>query len=137
MNVNRIIYCVIIVGLFVSSCSPVLRLQHLLKKHPYLYETITHDSIRIENVRSTDSLFFFTKEKDTIHFEHATIYRFHDTLRLRQSCPPCTTFVQEQHYQRLKTIVEKEGYKRTLKEKLEEMIIPLVIGIIVGLILRK
>lgn len=131
------IFCICVMGLCLTACSPEYRLQRLLKNNPHLYEIYSHDSIRIRNVVSTDSLFFFTKEKDTIQFNNATIYRHSDTLRLVQSCPPCTTYVSKTILQPSKTITKEKGFKRSLREKLEDSILPIIVGILLALLYRK
>ena len=131
------IFCIYIVGLSIVACSPQYRLQRLLKNNPHLYEIYSHDSIRIRNVVSTDSLFFFTKEKDTIHFNNATIFRHSDTLRLVQSCPPCTTYLSKTILQPSKTISKEKGFKRSLREKLEDSILPIIVGILLALLFKK
>lgn len=131
------IFCIYIVGLCLNSCSPQYRLQRILQNNPYLYEIFTHDSIRVQNVMVSDSVFFFTKEKDTIRFENATIFRHSDTLRLIQSCPPCTTYVSKTILQPSQTITKEKGFKRSLREKLEDAILPIILGIFIALLIRK
>lgn len=131
------IFCIYLVGLSITACSPQYRLQRLLKNNPHLYEIYSHDSIRIQNVVSTDSLFFFTKEKDTIHFNNATIFRHSDTLRLVQSCPPCTTYLSKTILQPSQTITKEKGFKRSLREKLEDSILPIIVGILLALLFKK
>ncbi len=130
-------YCICIVGLYFSSCSPQYRLRSILKNHPYLYENFRYDSIRIENAVVQDSVFFFTKEKDTITFQNATIYRSSDTLRIRQSCPPCTTYIAKTILQPSQTITKEKGFKRSLREKLEDAILPIILGILIALLIRR
>ena len=124
-------------GLCFTACSPQFRLQRLLQNNPYLYEIFTHDSVRVQNVMVSDSVFFFTKEKDTIRFENATIFRHSDTLRLIQSCPPCTTYVSKTILQPSQTITKEKGFKRSLREKLEDAILPIILGIFIALLIRK
>ena len=131
------IYCLCLVGVCFSACSPQSTLSRLLKNHPYLYENFRHDSIRIENVLVQDSVFFFTKEKDTITFNNATIYREFDTLRLIQSCPPCTTYVSKTILQPTQKLLKETRYKRSLREKLEDSIFPIIIGLLLGLIITR
>ena len=69
-------------GCCFTSCSPQYRLSRLLQNNPYLYEIFRHDSLHIRNVLSTDSVFFFTKERDTITFQNATININNDIAEL-------------------------------------------------------
>ena len=132
------IFCICIVGIYLNSCSPQYRLQRLLENHQYLYENFRYDSIRIQNAVVQDSLFFFTKEKDTLYFNNATIYRNADTLRLVQSCPPCTTTITKQILQPTKEYFKEKRYERSLREKLEDAVFPFVIGMLVcALIIKK
>jgi len=137
MNGTIRFYCICIVGLYLSSCSPQYRLRSILKNHPYLYENFRYDSIRIENAVVQDSLFFFTKEKDTLYFNNATIYRNSDTLRLVQSCPPCTTTITKQILQPTKEYFKEKRYQRSLREKLEDAIFPFIVGILVCALISK
>jgi len=131
-------FCVCIVGLCITSCTPQYRLQRLLKNNPYLYENFRYDSISIKNAVVQDSLFFFTKEKDTLYFNNATIYRNADTLRLIQSCPPCTTTITKQILQPTKEYFKEKRYQRSLREKLEDAVFPFIIGMLVcALIIKK
>jgi hypothetical protein len=125
------------VGICLSACSPQSTLSRLLKNHPYLYENFRNDSIRIENVLVQDSVFFFTKEKDTITFSNATIYREFDTLRLVQSCPPCTTYLSKTILQPTQKLLKETRYKRSLREKLEDGIAFICVGILFALVIRK
>lgn len=131
------IFCICVMGLCFTACSPQYRLQRLLQNNPYLYEIFTHDSVRVQNVMVSDSVFFFTKEKDTIRFENATIFRHSDTLRLVQSCPPCTTFYTKTILQPTQKLVKEKGRERTLREKLEDAIFPLIVGILLAIIFRR
>ena len=137
MNGTFRFYCICFVGLCFSSCSPQYRLRSLLKTHPYLYENFRYDSIRIENAVVQDSLFFFTKEKDTITFNNATIYRNSDTLRLVQSCPPCTTTITKQILQPTEKYFKEKRYQRSLREKLEDAIFPFIVGILLCALISK
>ena len=137
MNVNVRIFCVLGLGIIFNSCSPEYRLRRILKNNPTLYEIFTHDSIHIRDVVVQDSVFFFTKEKDTIRFENATIYRTHDTIRLRQSCPPCTTLIQQQILRPSKETIKEKGIKRSFREKLEDAIFPFIMGFLLALLIRR
>ena len=81
--------------------------------------------------------FFFTKENDTITFNNATIYRNSDTLRLVQSCPPCTTTITKQILQPTKEYFKEKRYQRSLREKLEDAIFPFIVGILVCALISK
>ena len=131
------IFCICVMGCCLSSCSPQYRLSRLLQNNPYLYEIFRHDSLHIENVVHTDSVFFFTKEKDTITFQNATIYRNSDTIRIRQSCPPCTTYIAKTILQPTERITKEKGFKRSLREKLEDAILPIIVGILLALLYKK
>lgn len=131
------IFCICIVGIYLNSCSPQYRLQRLLKNNPSLYEVFRYDSIRVKNVVVQDSVFFFTKEKDTLYFNNATIYRSSDTIRLRQSCPPCTTYIQQQILRPTEKTISEKRFKRSLREKLEDAIFPLIVGILLTILLRR
>jgi len=130
-------YCILFVAICFVSCSPQFRLSRLLKNNPHLYEIFRHDSVYVRDVNSTDSVFFFTKEKDTITFNYATIYREFDTLRLVQSCPPCTTYVSKTILQPTQKLLKETRYKRSLREKLEDSIFPIIIGLLLGLIITR
>lgn len=131
------IFGICFLGLYLSSCSPEYRLQRLLKNNPYLYEIYTHDSIRIQTFNTTDSVFFFQKQTDTIRFENATIYRHFDTLRLRQSCPPCTTYITKTIMQPTEKYFKEKKFKRSLREKLEDSILPILVGFLLALLIKK
>ena len=137
MNGTFRIFCICIVGLCFSSCSPQYRLRNILKNNPHLYENFRYDSIRIENAVVQDSLFFFTKEKDTITFNNATIYRNSDTIRFVQSCPPCTTTITKQILQPTEKYFKEKRYQRSLREKLEDAIFPFIVGILVCALISK
>ena len=81
--------------------------------------------------------FFFTKEKDTITLQNATIYRSSDTVRIRQSCPPCTTYIAKTILQPTERITKEKGFKRSLREKLEDAILPIILGILIALLIRR
>ena len=129
--------CYLFVGICFMSCSPQHRLSRLLKNNPNLYEIFRHDSILVRNEILSDSVFFFKSEKDTIVFNNATIFRHFDTIRLRQSCPPCTTYLSKTILQPTEKIIKEKGYKRSLREKLEDSIFPLLIGLLLGLIITR
>jgi len=129
-------YCCIALVLCITSCSPSSRLLRILKNNPYIYENFRRDSIQIRNVRTTDSVFFFQKERDTIRFENATIYRESDTLRLVQSCPPCTTYLSKTILQPTQKIIKEKSVKRSLREKLEDALLALICGFFVGFIIN-
>lgn len=131
------IFCIYVMGCCLISCSPQYRLSRLLQNNPYLYEIFRHDSLHIRNVVSTDSVFFFTKEKDTITLQNATIYRSSDTVRIRQSCPPCTTYIAKTILQPTERITKEKGFKRSLREKLEDAILPIILGILIALLIRR
>jgi len=137
MNGTYRIYCLWIVGLCLSACSPQSTLSRLLKNHPYLYENFRYDSIRVENAVVQDSVFFFTKEKDTITFNNATIFRHFDTLRLVQSCPPCTSYVSKTILQPTQKLIKEKGHERSLREKLEDAIFPFIIGFLFCFIITR
>ena len=118
------------------SCSSEHRLLRILKNNPTLYEIFRNDSIYVRDVRVTDSVFFFQKEQDTIKFEYATIYRHADTLRIRQSCPPCTTYITKQILQPTQKYIKEKGYQRSLREKLEDSVLPLICGFLIGFIIN-
>ena len=130
-------FCILAMGICFSACSPQYRLSRLLKNNPHLYEIFRYDSVYIRDVNSTDSVFFFTKEKDTITFNNATIYREFDTLRLVQSCPPCTTYVSKTILQPTQKLLKETRYKRSLREKLEDSIFPILIGLLLGFIITR
>ena len=130
-------FCILVMGICFCACSPQYRISRLLKNNPDLYEIFRHDSVYIRDVNSTDSVFFFTKEKDTIVFSNATIYREFDTLRLVQSCPPCTTYLSKTILQPTERITKEKGFKRSLREKLEDSILPIIIGLLLGLIITR
>ena len=132
----RIFYTLCLVSCL-TSCSSEHRLLRLLKNHPLLYETFRYDSIRVKTALVQDSIFFFHKEKDTLYFNNATIYRNSDTIRLRQSCPPCTTYITKQILQPTQKYIKEKGYKRSLREKLEDAIFPIIIGILFGFIVTR
>ena len=134
---QRLEYIVFALWGFVLVLVALNLLYHVYLKIPYLYENFRHDSIRIENVLVQDSVFFFTKEKDTITFNNATIYREFDTLRLVQSCPPCTTYVSKTILQPTQKLLKETRYKRSLREKLEDSIFPIIIGLLLGLIITR
>ena len=129
-------YCYFALVLCITSCSPSDRLLRILKNNPNIYENYRRDSIQIRNVRTTDSVFFFQKERDTITFENATIYRESDTLRLVQSCPSCTTFITQQILQPSQKIIKEKSVKRSLREKLEDALLALICGFFVGFIIN-
>lgn len=137
MNDKFRIFCIFFLGLYLSSCSPEYRLSRLLKNNPYLYEIYTHDSVRVQTFNTTDSVFFFNKQNDTIRFENATIYRNSDTIRIRQSCPPCTTYVSKTILQPTQKLLKETRYKRSLREKLEDAIFPILIGLLLGFIITR
>jgi hypothetical protein len=131
------IFCIYVMGVCLTSCSPQYRLSRILQNNPYLYEIFRHDSLHIRNVQITDSVFFFTKERDTITFQNATIYRSSDTLRIRQYCPPCTTYVSTTKIQPKETLIKEKGFKRSFFQKLEDAIFPIIIGLLIGIIIKK
>lgn len=131
----RIVLGIALVFCF-TACSSEHRLLRILKNNPHLYEIFSNDSVSIRNVRITDSVFFFQKESDTIRLEYATIYRNSDTFRIRQSCPPCTTYITKQILQPTTRTIKEKGQKRTLREKLEDAILPLICGFLIGFILN-
>ena len=136
MNGKIRYYCYLALVLCLASCSASDRLLRILKNNPHIYENFRRDSIQIRNVRTTDSVFFFQKERDTIRFENATIYRESDTLRLVQSCPPCTTYLSKTILQPTQKIIKEKSVKRSLREKLEDALLALICGFFVGLILN-
>ena len=129
--------CYLFMGICFSACSPQYRLSRLLENNPNLYEVFRHDSVLVRNELHTDSLFFFKSEKDTIVFNNATIFRHLDTIRLVQSCPPCTTYLSKTILQPTQKIIKEKGYKRSLREKLEDSIFPLLIGLLLGFIITR
>lgn len=138
INMNekyRIVYVIALVFCF-TACSSEHRLLRILKNNPHLYEIFRNDSVYIRDVRVTDSVFFFQKERDTIKLEYATIFRNSDTLRIRQSCPPCTTTITQQILQPTTRTIKEKGYKRTLREKLEDALVPLICGFLIGFIIN-
>jgi hypothetical protein len=129
-------YCFIALVFCLTACSSEHRLLRILKNNPHLYEIFRNDSIYVRDVRVTDSVFFFQKERDTIKLEYATIFRNSDTIRVRQSCPPCTTTITQQILQPTTRTIKEKGLKRTLREKLEDALIPLLCGFLIGFVIN-
>jgi|LauGreDrversion4_2_1035121.scaffolds.fasta_scaffold742375_2 hypothetical protein len=132
---NRIYYFIALV-FCLASCTAQHRLSRILKNNPHLYEIFRNDSIYVRDVRVTDSVFFFQKESDTIRLEYATIFRNSDTIRIRQSCPSCTTYISQQVIQPTQRTIKERGQKRTLREKLEDALLPLICGFLIGFIIN-
>lgn len=79
----------------VSACSPHDRFLRILKHNPYLLELYRSDSIEIKTFKTTDTLLFFSSEKDTIRTENTIIYRDSNTIRLVRYERPCTTYISK------------------------------------------
>lgn len=99
-------------GLAFTSCRPSKRLERLQKMHPELFQTSVIDSFSYVAGKTKDTLFFFSKERDTIRTENATVYRYNDTIRLVSRCPGCTTFIRQNTVQPIKeTLVKIPDYE--------------------------
>ena len=85
---------VLLLGL-ISACSPHDRFIRLVKHNPYLLELYRSDSIEIKTFKTTDTLLFFSSEKDTIRTENTIIYRDSNTIRLVRYERPCTTYLSK------------------------------------------
>lgn len=89
----------IIIGVFLlglsSACSPYDRYVRLIKHNPYLLELYRSDSVKIQTFETTDTLLFFSSEKDTIRTENTIIYRDSNTIRLVRYERPCTTYISK------------------------------------------
>ena len=85
---------VLLLGL-ISACSPHDRFTRLIKHNPYLLELYRSDSVKIQTFKTTDTLLFFSSEKDTIRTENTIIYRDSNTIRLVRYERPCTTYLSK------------------------------------------
>jgi len=85
---------VLLLGL-ISACSPHDRFLRLVKHNPYLLELYRSDSVKIQTFQTTDTLLFFSSEKDTIRTENTIIYRDSNTIRLIRYERPCTTYLSK------------------------------------------
>jgi hypothetical protein len=85
---------VLLLGL-ISACSPHDRFLRFVKHNPYLLELYRSDSVKIQTFQTTDTLLFFSSEKDTIRTENTIIYRDSNTIRLVRYERPCTTYLSK------------------------------------------
>jgi len=121
--------------LLLSGCSPSMRLTRILEKNPELLKLFGHDTTIVHTYQSKDSTFIFTKTQDTIRTEFTTVYRNNDTIRIRSSCPPCTTTIKETYLQPQKSIRTIEGQKWTFRQQIGFLILILSvysIGLFIG-----
>jgi hypothetical protein len=81
--------------------------------------------------------YFFSQKKKILSHCKTQLYRSSDTLRIRQSCPPCTTYIAKTILQPSQTITKEKGFKRSLREKLEDAILPIILGILIALLIRR
>lgn len=91
---HKAIIGMLLLGL-ISACSPHDRFLRLVKHNPYLLELYRSDSVKIETFKTTDTLLFFSSEKDTIRTENTIIYRDSNTIRLVRYERPCTTYLSK------------------------------------------
>ena len=125
--------------LFLSACSPQRRLLCLLENHPYLIDSLRHDTIQIQQAQETDTQFLWKTERDTIFFNNIRLERFRDTIRLFTRERACTTYIHTTELRPSK-VVEKYISEKTeegLKGKIYQGLIYLLIGAFVTLILFR
>jgi hypothetical protein len=91
---HKAIIGMLLLGL-IGACSPHDRFLRLIKHNPYLLELYRSDSVKIETFKTTDTLLFFSSEKDTIRTENTIIYRDSNTIRLVRYERPCTTYLSK------------------------------------------
>ena len=127
--------------LFLISCSPRQRFVRLVKKHPYLLETISSDTIRVRNTLAQDTQVVWKKEVDTLVFREVTIERRNDTFRIIKEAKPCTTFIRRTEYRPSKIVekyVTQKGQKRSFYQGIKDYFLYcLLFVLIIALIVRK
>jgi hypothetical protein len=98
-NARRTLCIKVVIGMLllglVSSCSPHKRFLRLVKHNPYLLELYRSDSVKIQTYNTTDTILFFTSEKDTLRTENTIIFRDSNTIRLVRYERPCTTYISK------------------------------------------
>ena len=123
---------VITIGLLLilSACSPVRRINKIIRKHPEVLDSFSKTEIVVRNQQIHDTLLFF--QSDTIITEYATIYRTADTIRLITRERPCTTYVNTTEIR--PTQIQERKIVRLLKDKKEKLkgaIYQAIIGLLV------
>lgn len=95
---NRFLSCLVVIVLFIVSCSPTKRFNRLVEKHPYL---LTQDTViqidtvtikvpitKVDSVMQLDS--FLIELHDTIRIEKERlkieIFRVHDSIIIDGKC---------------------------------------------------
>ncbi len=133
------IYIIIAISICLSACSPQHRFARLVKNHPYLLDTTKLREVQIQTIDKIDTQFFFTKERDTIHFRDYRFERFRDTIRFLSKERNCTTFVYSTQIKPSKTIERyiREKQNKGLKGEIYERLMWLLLGLIISLILFK
>lgn len=127
--------------LFFISCSPRHRFVRLVKKYPYLLETLQSDTIRVRDTLAQDTQVVWKKEVDTLVFREVTIERRNDTFRIIKEAKPCTTLIRRTEYRPSKIIeryIKEKGQKRSFYQGLKEYFLyALIITLIITLIIRR
>lgn len=133
------IFTIIALSICAASCSPQHRFHRLVKNHPYLLDTTKFREIQIQTIDKIDTQFFFTKERDTIHFRDYRFERFRDTIRFLSKERNCTTFVYSTQIKPSKTIERyiNEKQNKGVKGEIYERLMWLLLGLIVSLLLFR
>ena len=119
-NENWIISIIVSI-IFFSSCSPTDRFLRLVKKHPYLLESVSVDSVRIRDTISQDTQVVWKNKVDTLILSQVKIERRNDTFRIITRERPCTTYVNRTEIRPSK-IVEREILKKGQKRPLYQVV---------------
>jgi hypothetical protein len=107
-------YCFIVFLWCISACSPVRRVNRIIKKHPEVLDSFTKTEILVRNQQVHDTTLLF--KSDTIVTEFATIYRTSDTIRIITRERPCTTYVQTTQITPKEIIKAKKERKGAIHE---------------------
>jgi len=109
----------LLISLFVVSCSPQKRLSKLVSKYPNLIET--KDTTIYFQTSSVDTSFVFNNfsSKDTFYIKDTKtkIYRFYDTIRVQQESKKDSLIINT-HTIEVKEQTETEKIKRDIFNKL-------------------
>ena len=109
----------LLISLFVVSCSPQKRLSNLVSKYPNLIET--KDTTIYFQTSSVDTSFVFNNfsSKDTFYIKDTKtkIYRFYDTIRVQQESKKDSLIINT-HTIEVKEQTETEKIKRDIFNKL-------------------
>lgn len=109
----------LLISLFVVSCSPQKRLSKLVSKYPNLIEN--KDTTIYFQTSSVDTSFVFNNfsSKDTFYIKDTKtkIYRFYDTIRVQQESKKDSLIINT-HTIEVKEQTETEKIKRNIFNKL-------------------